>query len=80
MEKSDFLRLFEQAVEIDAGTLTGSELLDQIDWDSLKVLQFVALVDEKFQRVVSSEQIDRCRTVDDLMVLALQKGNGSGSR
>lgn len=71
MDRKDFLLALDEMLELDAGTLTGAEELESLDnWDSLAVISFIALVDEKLGLVVEGEKLAKARTVDDLMALA----------
>lgn len=70
MTRSEFLAELDAMLELDAGTLTGAEALDDIDsWDSLAVISFIALVDEKFNTVVAGEDLAKAKTIDDLLAL-----------
>jgi acyl carrier protein len=71
MTKKEFLALLEQMLEEPPGTLTGSEKLGEqvAGWDSLAVLSFIALVDEKFGTTVSPKAIAESETVNDLIEL-----------
>jgi len=70
MTRKEFLLALDEMLELDSGTLTGAEVLADIDsWDSLAVISFIALVDEKFGTVVAGEQLARAETVDDLLAL-----------
>jgi len=71
MDRKDFLLALDEMLELDAGTLTGAEELDSLDnWDSLAVISFIALVDEKLGLVVEGEKLAKAKTVDDLLALA----------
>ncbi|MEA1653149.1 acyl carrier protein [Nitrospirillum sp. BR 11164] len=70
MNRNEFLAALDEMLELDPGTLTGGETLDGIDsWDSLAVISFIALVDEKFNIVVAGEDLAKAKTVDDLLAL-----------
>ena len=70
MIKSDFLLLVDELIEVDFGTLKGPEVLSDIGgWDSLAVMGFIALVDEKFETTLSPKRLAACRTVNDLIGL-----------
>ncbi|MEE3623240.1 phosphopantetheine-binding protein [Nitrospirillum sp. BR 11752] len=70
MNRNEFLAALDEMLELDPGTLTGGEELDGIDsWDSLAVISFIALVDEKFNTVVAGEDLAKAKTVDDLLAL-----------
>ena len=66
MEKEQFLALIDELLELDSGTLKGDEELDSVDWNSIAVIGFMALVDEHFELSVSPASVARCKTVDDL--------------
>lgn len=71
MNRKDFLLALDEMLELDAGTLTGPEELASLDsWDSLAVISFIALVDERFGTVVEGEKLAKAKTVDDLLALA----------
>ena len=70
MNRKDFLLALDEMLELDPGTLQGPEVLKEIDsWDSLAVISFIALADEKFNVVVEGEKLAAARTVDDLLAL-----------
>jgi len=63
----NWLRLVEQALEVESHTLSSSDVLTNISkWDSLAVVQYLAMVDRQFGVTVRYEQIASCRTLDDL--------------
>ncbi|MBP2294489.1 acyl carrier protein [Azospirillum rugosum] len=71
MDRKEFLLALDEMLELDAGTLTGAEELLSLDnWDSLAVISFIALVDEKLGLVVEGEKLAKAKTVDDLLALA----------
>lgn len=71
MNSADFLRELDEMLELDAGTLTGAEKLADVEgWDSLAVISFIALVDEKLNVVVEGERLARAKTVADLLDIA----------
>ena len=71
MNKQEFLRKLDELFEYEPGTLTGNEPLADIErWDSVTVLEYLALVDENFEGVeISPKQIPDCKTVNDLINL-----------
>ena len=63
----DWLRLVEQTLEVEPNTLKGSDVLTSISkWDSLAVVQYLAMMDRHFGVTVCYEQIAPCKTLDDL--------------
>ena len=70
MNSNEFLRLFEELLEVDPNTLSGNEILDDIEeWDSLTTIGFISLVDERYGFTVLPQQLARCDTVQDLINL-----------
>jgi acyl carrier protein len=57
-------------LELTPGTLTGGEVLAELEmWDSLAVISFIALVDERFGVVIEGERLARAVSVEDLITL-----------
>jgi len=70
MTKQEFLHAFEEILELDRGTLSGSEQLYSLkSWDSLAVLGFLAFADEKFGIALAPTDINRTKTVNELIAL-----------
>lgn len=71
MDSQEFLRALDEMLELEPGTLTGAESLEALDgWDSLAVISFIALVDEKIGLIVAGEKLAQAKTVADLLALA----------
>ncbi|PWC55771.1 hypothetical protein TSH7_16625 [Azospirillum sp. TSH7] len=71
MDRNEFLLALDEMLELDPGTLTGDEALESLEaWDSLAVISFIALVDEKTGVVVEGEKLAKAKTVADLLALA----------
>lgn len=68
MTRDEGIRLIEEAVAKDHGTVRGEETLEQIGWDSMASVSLIALVDEK-GRVLDAKSIAKCRTVPELLSL-----------
>jgi acyl carrier protein len=66
MTKEQFLALIDELLELDSGTLQGDEKLDDLDWNSLAVIGFMALADEHFGVSVTPASLARCKSIDDL--------------
>jgi acyl carrier protein len=70
MKKSEFLRLLDELVESEPGTLQGAEALSDVEgWDSIAVMGFIGLVDEQFEVALSPKRLAACKTVNDLIAL-----------
>jgi len=70
MERSEFLCLLDELIELEPGTLKGEETLDSLEnWNSLAVIGYMALVNDHYGVIVSPKQISACTTIDELMAL-----------
>lgn len=73
MDKKTFLAELEMLLELDSGALRGTEALEDIEqWDSLAVISFIAMVDERMNIVVEGEALSESRTIEDLYRLVEQ--------
>jgi acyl carrier protein len=71
MNAKDFLLALDELLELDPGTLTADTMLETLDsWDSLAVIGFIALVDEKLGIVVEGQKLAKADTAGDLLALA----------
>ena len=65
-----FLRAFEEMLHLPSGSLEGSEALQDVPgWDSLAVVEFMALADEKYGVTLAPRQFRVCNSVQDLSAL-----------
>lgn len=70
MTNEEKIALLEELMEVDEGTLTPETLLSNIEeWDSVSFLSFMAMMDEKFGKVVTGREIKTKETIADLMAL-----------
>lgn len=70
MTKQEFLNAMDGLLELPAGTLTGSEALDDLEgWNSLAMVEYIALADSNGAKL-SPRQVRECETIDDLGRLA----------
>jgi len=70
MTKTEVLGAIEELLEADAGTLKGEEALADLgEWNSLSVLGFIAMADEKYGIAVAAKDLAACKTVNDLVAL-----------
>ena len=69
--KTEFLRALDEILELPAGTLQGEEKLEDLEnWNSLSVISFIALADQKTGAKIQVKQIGNCESVADLLRLA----------
>lgn len=69
MDKTEICVILDEVMELDEGTIKGDEILEELEWESISVVSFIALVDEEFEIVLSAEKIVECISVDDLVKL-----------
>lgn len=70
MTNEEKITILEDLMEVDEGTLTPETLLSNIEeWDSVSFLSFMAMMDEKFGKVVTGSEIKTKETIADLMAL-----------
>lgn len=71
MTRNQFLEKVAAFFEMSAVDLADEVNLQALDrWDSLVILNLIALFDSEFGLSVSFAQIDGCRNVDDLIALS----------
>ena len=56
-------RDLESLLERDPYTILGDESLDQIDWDSMSVVMFIALADQNYSVAVAPGKLANAKTV-----------------
>jgi acyl carrier protein len=67
----EFLSEFEQIVDAPAGSIGGQEGLgDLAGWDSVAMMMFVAMVDERLGLTLAAQDVHGAATVADLALLA----------
>ena len=70
MKRSEMINYLEELLERPKGSVTGDESLAAMpSWDSVAVVGFIALIDEKLGFRVAGKQITECKTVNDLVAL-----------
>lgn len=73
MTEKEKIAMLEEMMELDEGTLTPqTELVDLVEWDSIAVISFIALVDDEFDKTIKGSQIKEFKTVAD--ALAVMEG------
>jgi acyl carrier protein len=69
----EIIDILSRAMELPQGTLTGGEFLSELEaWDSLAVLNFMALVDTHCGIRLSPDEILKLETVSDVGVFVSQ--------
>jgi len=75
MSKADFLALLEEIMDLARGSLKGDEALEDIPWDSLSVVSFIALVDEHLGVAVNPQALSEAKSIPDVLGLVASKLN-----
>lgn len=71
MKRADFLATLEEALAVNKGTFAVDKKLKDIrQWDSMAIVEFQALMDEKLGVQAQPQAIAACITVADLLALA----------
>jgi acyl carrier protein len=66
MDYQEYVAQLPEILELTTA-LTGEEALEEIeDWDSLRLLSFIAFADREFGRQPKITELKKCRTVRDL--------------
>ena len=74
MTPAEFYALLDEMLELEPGTLSGAERLDELEnWDSLAVISFIALVDEHFNVLIESDKLSAAPTTGALYRLATEQ-------
>ena len=72
MTRDECLNLLCEAMELPQGELTGGEIFGDLEqWDSLAVMNVIALLDERGGISLSAQQMMACKQVDELVGLVL---------
>ena len=70
MSEQEKLALLEECMELEAGTLKADDRLDDYDeWDSLTALALIAMLDEKFHKTLTGQDIKKMETVRDVLAV-----------
>ncbi|MFY9726825.1 MAG: phosphopantetheine-binding protein [Bryobacteraceae bacterium] len=71
MTDDEFLLEMDEILGLPAGTIRGSEKLDELEnWDSTALITFVSIAETNSGVHISPNQIVECSTVADLLRLA----------
>ena len=69
MTTESFLRELEKAIDRAPGSISVSNTMDEVGWDSMAEIAFVSLVDRKLGVQLDAKQVTACKTVADLIKL-----------
>lgn len=80
MNSAEILLVIAEVLEQEPEAVQSSASLADYDWDSLSILSFIALVQERFHLVLSPSELVMCETVDDLMRLVAKESAAEPGR
>lgn len=70
MERSEFLNLLDELLNLEEGTMKDFSPLDSIEeWDSLAIIALMAIADERLGVHLQARCVAECKTVTELMDL-----------
>jgi len=69
MDQALLLSTVAEILEIDVSDVSMESSLDELDWDSLSRISFIAAVDQFNGKTVSPDALKACTTVADLQPL-----------
>ncbi|MEP6716757.1 MAG: acyl carrier protein [Terriglobia bacterium] len=69
MAREEFLAVLSELLETDSPLTGADELGGLFGWDSLAVISFMAIADERWGVTLAPKNISACKTVDDLAAL-----------
>jgi acyl carrier protein len=76
----DIRRLLSQAMELPKARFTGNERLAEMErWDSLALLNFMALIDANYGITLSSEKLLQCESIADIEAVVAEARSPSPS-
>jgi len=77
MTRNDVFHELERLMEIDEGSLKGDENLKNFSqWDSLLVMGYIALIQNKLGIVLGGQNVAKAKTIGDLVALVSNKLDG----
>jgi len=69
MTRDEFLVALGELLETDSPLIGSEELTGLGSWDSVAVISFIGMVDDKWGATLAPTKIRACKTVDDLAAL-----------
>jgi acyl carrier protein len=74
MTKSQFLNEIDAIIEADPGTTAMDDQLASLTrWDSMAIISFISMTDDKLDCTLNIDQLVSCKTVGDLARLCAGK-------
>ena len=68
MTDEEKIQLIAETMDLDVGEITPETKLADLDsWDSVALLSFIAMIDEKFNKAIKGAEIRSFVTIQDAM-------------
>lgn len=64
-----FYRDLELMLELEPGTVSGNEILEDLYWDSMTLVMFIAMADQEYSITVEAPDLANSKTVAELYSL-----------
>jgi len=71
MDKAKLLQELETLLELEPRSLEGTEILKDIGWDSMSLIEYITTLDSEFGIVLPPDKVTACATVQELTDLVL---------
>ncbi len=70
MDTREKIKAIEELLELEEGTLEEDTVLDNLEeWDSVSILSLIVLLDEEYNKTITSKDIKEIKTVSDILKL-----------
>jgi acyl carrier protein len=69
VKREEFMGKLAGVLDRRPVSLSSDSVLEELGWDSMSELSFIALADKELKARVSPSAIESCKTVGDLLVL-----------
>lgn len=82
MDQKTFMGILAKILEANEATLSSAVILNDMDWDSLATISFIAEIDSALGVSVDADLLARALTVGDLYSVvteAMARGSSAGS-
>ncbi len=67
MKIQEFVQNFADAIEVDVSAIGTETIFKDIElWDSMAVLNIIAMVDDVYQKSIGGDEIEKSITIADL--------------
>ncbi len=70
-----FYRDLEVIRELQSGSITGNEVLNEIEWDSYAAIAFIAMADSDYGIAIPADKLHAAKSIADLLALVLDPKN-----